>query len=186
MNFIRKNIKLLIGIIIGLVIASTIVVYAAINANTVDYKNNQKVSDALNELYTKVPSGSQDITANGTYNIANKASVNVSVGAPSMTFNLINDAYSTTNSQASFDVTPLSNQYKYFKIIGLYNDTNTVKTSRIWAWSLSQSAEIDLNLNQQYEIKSTTDGYKFSGIFLTSNSTSSVWSRCKIQITLYN
>ena len=88
MNFIKNNIKPIITFILGVVLASGIAVYASINANTVDYTNNKKVSDALNELYNKssnyiLPSGTQNITSNGTYDISSKASVNVNVNSNS-------------------------------------------------------------------------------------------------------
>ena len=58
MNFIRKNIKLLIGIIIGLVIASTIAVYATINASQIEYIKQgtdiDDVKDAIDDLYNKI------------------------------------------------------------------------------------------------------------------------------------
>ena len=55
MNFLKKNYKLIIGIIIGAILISGISVYATGQylASQVDYnKNGQaKVSDALNDLY---------------------------------------------------------------------------------------------------------------------------------------
>ena len=53
MNFIKNNIKAVITFLIGMFLASTITAYAIINANTVDYSGNKKVSDALNELYVR-------------------------------------------------------------------------------------------------------------------------------------
>ena len=47
----KNNAKLILGFALGTIITATIAVYATINANTVDYTNNKKVSDALNELY---------------------------------------------------------------------------------------------------------------------------------------
>ena len=46
--------EVIISFIIGVILASSIAVYASINASEVDYKNNQKVSDALDDLYNKV------------------------------------------------------------------------------------------------------------------------------------
>ena len=51
-SFIKNNLKLIIGFIAGIILASGIAVYASVNANSIDYTNNKKVSDALNELYT--------------------------------------------------------------------------------------------------------------------------------------
>ena len=57
MNFVKKNYKLIIGIVIGAILISGISVYAAGQylASQVDYnKNGQaKVSDALDDLYNK-------------------------------------------------------------------------------------------------------------------------------------
>ena len=64
-SFIKGKIRrdAIIAFMIGIVIASSIAVYAvAINANQVAYTNNKKVSDALNELYTQVPNGTKTIT----------------------------------------------------------------------------------------------------------------------------
>ena len=66
MNFVKKNFKWILGIIVGIVIASGISVYATSTylASQVEYnKNGQaKVSDALDDLYSKVPSGTIPIT----------------------------------------------------------------------------------------------------------------------------
>ena len=55
-----------------IVLASSVAVFATINASQIDYNNNQKVDDALDDLYSKLPSGEQSITANGTYDISKK------------------------------------------------------------------------------------------------------------------
>ena len=65
MNFIKRNIKVIIAFIAGIVLASTAIVFATINANAVDYKNNQKVSDALDFLYSKIPNGTKVINEKG-------------------------------------------------------------------------------------------------------------------------
>lgn len=49
----KKNIKLIIGIIIGGILASGITAYAVINASDIDYKNGKNVSEALDDLYSK-------------------------------------------------------------------------------------------------------------------------------------
>ena len=51
----RKLLKkeVIIAFIVGVLVASGITVFATINASTIDYKNNQKVSGALDDLYTK-------------------------------------------------------------------------------------------------------------------------------------
>ena len=191
MNFIKKNLKILIAFIIGIVLASVVAVFATINANSVDYTNNKNVSDALNELYNKssdyvLPTGSVNISTNGTYNVSGKASAVVDVVAPTISLAMIHDSNSAVSSAASFDFfADVRYKYKYFKITNIEQDSN-VANVRVVAWSQAQSAEINLDLNQEYEILSTTDGYRFSGIFLHSYSKSSVWSRSKVTFTLYN
>lgn len=78
--------ELIIGILIGVLLASGIAVYAAIatSADKVSY-NSTTVDVALNDLYSKIPSGEQNITQNGTYDISGKASVNVRVTTPAGT-----------------------------------------------------------------------------------------------------
>ena len=51
---LKKNIKLIIGFLIGVILASGITAYAAgIFANQVTYKNGKTVEEALNELYNR-------------------------------------------------------------------------------------------------------------------------------------
>ena len=57
--------ELLIGFILGIILASSIAVYAVINASEIDYKNGKKVSQALDDLYSKIPSGTIPITTKG-------------------------------------------------------------------------------------------------------------------------
>ena len=55
MNFIKKNFKLIVGIIIGAILISGISVYATGQylASQVIYKNGKNVEQALNDLYKK-------------------------------------------------------------------------------------------------------------------------------------
>ena len=56
MKFLKNNLKVIIAFIVGIILASSIAVYATISASEVDYKNGKKVSEALDDLYSKVPS----------------------------------------------------------------------------------------------------------------------------------
>ena len=53
MKIFRNNFKFIIGFLIGVILASSIAVYASINASEIEYKNGKKVSEALDELYGK-------------------------------------------------------------------------------------------------------------------------------------
>ena len=44
--------EVIIAFIVGILLASSVAGFASINASQIDYKNNQKVSDALDDLYT--------------------------------------------------------------------------------------------------------------------------------------
>ena len=54
MKFLKNNLKVIIAFIIGIILASSVAVYAAtINAKDVDYKDGKTVEYALNDLYSK-------------------------------------------------------------------------------------------------------------------------------------
>ena len=54
MKFVKKNIKLIIGIIVGTLLVSGISVYATYTyfANEIKYTDDKSVADALNDLYS--------------------------------------------------------------------------------------------------------------------------------------
>ena len=53
MNFLRKNLKLIVGFIVGVILASSITVYAYnYLASDIGYTDDKSVADALNELYS--------------------------------------------------------------------------------------------------------------------------------------
>ena len=70
MNFVKKNLKWIITIIGVIIVTTGISVYATSTylASQVEYnKNGQaKVSDALDDLYNKIPSGTKTITEKGS------------------------------------------------------------------------------------------------------------------------
>ena len=45
--------EVIIAFIVGVILASSIAVYASLNASDIEYKNGKKVSEALDELYNK-------------------------------------------------------------------------------------------------------------------------------------
>ena len=75
MNFIKRNLKSIITFIIGAILATGVTVFATINANSVDYINNKRVSDALNELYDEIPSNTY-ATYDGTFSSTGTYTVN--------------------------------------------------------------------------------------------------------------
>ena len=65
MNFVKKNIKWIIVIIVSIIIASSITVYAtSYLAKDITYKDGKNVEQALNELYGRkhIETGSINIT----------------------------------------------------------------------------------------------------------------------------
>lgn len=56
MRFLKEKKSLIISFIIGVILASSITVYATINADNIEYRNGQKLSNALDDLYNKIQS----------------------------------------------------------------------------------------------------------------------------------
>lgn len=84
MSFIKNNIKFIIGFIIGGILCCCMTVYATTYlASDIKYTADKMIDAALDELYTRVPSGSKTITSNGDYDVSNKESVSVNVPIPS-------------------------------------------------------------------------------------------------------
>ena len=160
---IEINIKIIIAFALGLIIAGSIGVYAAIKmqASEIGY-NDTTVDQALNDLYT-------------TSNRFN--SINISFTSASYS--------NTINSQANFNFDEFANYYKYFKINSL---TTNASTSYCVAQirSSEQDKYIDAALDTEYQIKSSTDGYKFTLIRTLTRSSDGSLSSCKANITLYN
>ena len=103
MKVFKKNLKLILGFIIGIILASSLTVYAYnYFSSDIQYTDNKTVSDALNELYSKIPSGFLDITENGVYDISNKESVNVNVKTNSYDENVY-DVWTTWLKLAGID-----------------------------------------------------------------------------------
>ena len=93
----------------------------------------------------------------------------------------------TVNAEAllNFDGGIKSN-YKYFKITGITPNANA-SYCKCLAWSTKQSESIELSLNSEYEVRSNTDNYSFSGIMAYAGSKSnSSFATCLVGITFYN
>lgn len=92
--------EVIISFIIGVMLASSIAVYATINANEIDYKNGKKVSQALDELYNNIKETSdteKSINANGKQTL-DKYYKNLNVNVPNGNFDLDNDNVITEQS----------------------------------------------------------------------------------------
>lgn len=125
------------------------------------------VEDAINELYTK----------------SNKEILN------KFTISIDSDSYSTTRI-GRFDLNfagSITDNYKYFKVLSVNKLGNTTKSCEIKTWSNEKRAAYNIELNKQYEMKSSTDGYNYGTIILEALSTSD-GSRgwCNSIIEFYN
>ena len=67
----KKSRIIIISFIIGIIIASSIGVYAMVNANSISYKDGKTVEQALNELYAN-RNNTSNITSGEAWLIANK------------------------------------------------------------------------------------------------------------------
>ena len=160
-KFIKNNLKVFITILITAIICISGTVYAAIKiqASEIGY-NDTTVDQALNDLYT-------------TSNRFN--SINISFSSVSYS--------NTINSQANFNFDEFANYYKYFKINSLTTNTST-SYCVAQIWSSEQGKYIDAALDTEYQINSSTDGYKFTLISTLTRSSDGSLSSCKANITL--
>ena len=74
-GFQVNNLKVIIAFIIGIILASSIAVFATISASSIDYTANKKVSEALDDLYTLANSQTQitNSTIISNFSISNSA-----------------------------------------------------------------------------------------------------------------
>lgn len=131
MKFIKRNIKLFIGIIIGMLLISGISVYASYKyfASDVIYTEEKNVSDALNDLYLnkkQTTDETKEIITNGEQSL-DKYYKNLNVNIPN---NFIPEILWTNNSPNSeFAGTTINldlSSYKYVIIITKQSNTSTI------------------------------------------------------------
>ena len=67
----KKNRVIVISFLIGIIIASSVGVYAAVSASNINYKDGKTVEQALNELYAN-KNNTSNITSGEAWLIANK------------------------------------------------------------------------------------------------------------------
>lgn len=76
MKFLKNNVKLIIGFIVGVILASSISVYAySYLASDVQYTNEKSVENALNDLYEKINEpliNKIDFSTSRTYYMGNR------------------------------------------------------------------------------------------------------------------
>ena len=129
MGNLKKNIKWIVLIVLGIVISCGISVYATSQylASQVTY-NNTNVASALDDLYNKVPNGEETITANGHYDISKKASVNVNVtvaGTKTLLWTNPNSLTTDLNSTESITLNDKLSNYSHILIQWIPSTSNT-------------------------------------------------------------
>lgn len=126
MKFIKNNFKIIIAFIIGVVLAGGIV-YATTSAGEIEYTVEGRtdistVSDALNDLYSKVPNGTKTIEENGTFDVKEYENVAVNVEKKAIFVNAYSGAANVENKKsASLTISGLTADKQYFMIIGRSN-----------------------------------------------------------------
>ena len=104
MKIIKKNIKLIIGLVLGLIISGISVYAVTVSSSDVTYKNTN-VQNAINDLYSKVgngvPTKTQTITKSG----------NISSWPVTFTFNELQQVVGVTYINASSGY--VGNQYVF-------------------------------------------------------------------------
>ena len=170
--------KYIIGFILGAIIFGTIGVYAAINyeASQIVYKSTT-LDKAIDELYT---------TQNGTVsNLESELhSYKDSLVLRLLGYNYVSSSFG--DSQLNFTNGNVKNLYKYFKIKSKGTFSGSPSSCEIKVWSDIQSKLIDINVNTEYNIWSSTDGYKFSTIILYIRTPNNNAASCYADIEFYN
>ena len=83
MNFLKNNLKVIIAFVVGVILASSITVYAySYLASDVKYTDDKSVQDALDDIYGKMSNDTKNITSNGIQTL-DKYYKNLSVNVPS-------------------------------------------------------------------------------------------------------
>ena len=95
---------------------------------------------------------------------------------------------STQAAEATFDFNKASilNNYKHFKIDDKIANSYEILCG-VYGWSHKQQKLIALNLNQQYDIGSTTDGMQLISLVVYSQSRlNNNQATCNVGFSLYN
>ena len=129
MNFIKKNIKLIIGIIIGAILISGISVYATstIMANQVTYKNGKTVEQALNELYGR----KVKILKIGDYDSSQDREIDIAAILPDDYSKLTKNNFVITNAKMNWTTSNMPDE-KHDIIQSYDAETGKLYLSKCW------------------------------------------------------
>lgn len=159
MNFIKKNLKCIITIVGVIILTTGISVYATTIylAGNVIYKNGNSVADALDDLYNKsvnyiLPSGTENIIANGTYEISEKASVNVNVTAVAIAKTSLWTNSDSTSEFDSQDITLSQSLANYTHILIQFKSLNSNAEIYDDIFKLSPERNASLASNGRFSI----------------------------------
>jgi len=161
------KIKIIIAFVIGLIVAGSIGVYAAIYLQASDIRyDDTTVDQALNNLYIKADKP-----------ILKQFSFIMRSGSSSTT------KYGLTDF--NFPGTVADN-YKYFKVTKVEKNNNG-NTCTLRAYSIDKSNWLSIDTNTEYEILSDTDEYNYRAVdVLTYSYQENQFATCTVHIILYN
>ena len=152
----KNNLKLFMGIVIGLFMSGIVVCASTILASNILY-NDRTVEEAMDELYEKA--SKHDIL------ILTVSSTNFS---------------SSSMSQTGLYTVSLQDKYKYFKITDVVSNGN-LSTCRVDSWKATDSSGGELELNVEYEL----DDYLWLNPFLETKG-GNTRADCNATLLFYN
>ena len=164
MKFLKNNCKIIIGFILGVLLTSSIV-YAAVSANQISYTkqgvNANNVSEALNDLYSKISNEEKTITLNGN-NTLDKYYKNLNVNVSLTHYSKSSIAASNIGNTTICDFIP---QFLFLKVNYVNGNTNV----HYIFWSTDNCQHFYLSTNS-YTVTDDTKDFTISNnkIYLNS------------------
>ena len=177
MNFLKKNYKLIIGIVIGAILISGISVYATGQylASQVDYTtskngNIKNVEQALNDLYTKINNSNVIVSANRTFSSGDMTPTKFNFTINDNSFFTQSNGILTTSKSAKYiifmsvgDNTNCEGYHSYSSFFELYVNNKKVKDFHVGAACYDvQYYVVDLNLGDTLYAVSYGDGGNYA------------------------